>query len=563
MATVPIYDLPTQDASVGNMPAFQAPGVEPMRDFTGEQIQKAGQAVQSFGTTVMRIADRLQGEMDDAQTKELYNEFAAQADVIETNYLVLKGKDAVNATMKTRNDISAAFADQLDKAKNNVQRVMLRNAASVRLRSSESAIIKHSLVEQREYDIKESGAQVDSFVNDAIRYSGGWRNPDGDFAIYYGGAKKSAGDLADKLGYEKNSKQREQLLLKATNQIHGQVVQSQIDAQNLDQARDYLQRYGNEMTPETFGRAKKALEIGTSDAKEQGLAESFWNSSGNNIAGALKMAREKLSGREEDQVVQRLKIFESERTSIIQAGQNDAKDKAWHSYLKTGNFSKIPPSILASMDGADLASLQRTAKADLEARTKGTEVKTNSNVYYQLTQEAMYNPDFADSRKFDLRQYFDRLSPGDRNHFINLQRTIGTKNEAPEAVTTQQQISAVTKQLGLKDEKAGMFASQANEALFAAQVNKGGKLNQAERQKVLDGLVLQGEILTGSWFRPDPNVYRFEARARGEEGKFKPEFTDAQRARAREVIINNTRNKNPTKKDVEDLLYETYGIQQK
>jgi len=563
MATVPIYDLPTQDASVGNMPAFQAPGVEPMRDFTGEQLQKTGQAVQSFGTTVMKIADRLQGEIDDAETKELYNEFAAQADVIETNYLVLKGKDAVNATMKTRNDISAAFADQLDKAKNNVQRVMLRNAASVRLRSSESAIIKHSLVEQREYDIKESGAQVDSFVNDAIRYSGGWRNPDGDFAIYYGGAKKSAGDLADKLGYEKNSKQREQLLLKATNQIHGQVVQSQIDAQNLDQARDYLQRYGNEMTPETFGRAKKALEIGTSDAKEQGLAESFWNSSGNNIAGALKMAREKLSGREEDQVVQRLKIFESERTSIIQAGQNDAKDKAWRSYSETGNFSKIPPSILASMDGADLASLQRTAKADLEARTKGTEVKTNSNVYYQLTQEAMSNPDFADPRKFDLRQYFDRLSPGDRNHFINLQRTIGTKNEAPEAVTTQQQISAVTKQLGLKDEKAGMFASQANQALFAAQVNKGGKLNQAERQKVLDGLVLQGEILTGTWYRPDPNVYRFEARARGEEGKFKPEFTDAQRARAREVIINNTRNKNPTKKDVEDLLYETYGIQQK
>jgi hypothetical protein len=562
MATVPIYDLPTQDASVGNMPAFQAPGVEPMRDFTGEQIQKAGQAVQSFGTTVMRIADRLQGEMDDAQTKELYNEFAAQADVIETNYLVLKGKDAVNATMKTRNDISAAFADQLDKAKNNVQRVMLRNAASVRLRSSESAIIKHSLVEQREYDIKESGAQVDSFVNDAIRYSGGWRNPDGDFAIYYGGAKKSAGDLADKLGYEKNSKQREQLLLKATNQIHGQVVQSQIDAQNLDQARDYLQRYGNEMTPETFGRAKKALEIGTSDAKEQGLAESFWNSSGNNIAGALKMAREKLSGREEDQVVQRLKIFESERTSIIQAGQNDAKDKAWRSYSETGNFSKIPPSILASMDGADLASLQRTAKADLEARTKGTEVKTNSNVYYQLTQEAMSNPDFADPRKFDLRQYFDRLSPGDRNHFINLQRTIGTKNEAPEAVTTQQQITAVTKQLGLKDEKAGMFTQEANKALFAAQVQKGGKLNQAERQKVLDGLVLEGEVLTGSWYRPDPNMRRFEARARGQEAQFKPAFTDAQRLRASEALKRNGVS-NPTKSQIDAVLYETYGFEQK
>jgi hypothetical protein len=562
MATVPIYDLPTQDASVGNMPAFQAPGVEPMRDFTGEQIQKAGQAVQSFGTTVMKIADRLQGEIDDAKSKELYNIFASQADTIETQYLTLKGKDAVNDAMKTRNNLDAALTDVMGKAENDVQKILLRNSAGVRMRSANSAIIKHSLVEQRDYDIKETGAKVDTLANDAIRYSAGWRNPDGDFAIYYNSAKKEAGVLADKLGYDAKSAQREQLILKATNQIHGQVVQTQIDAQNLDQARDYLQRYGNEMTPETFGRAKKALEIGTSDAKEQGLAESFWSSSGNNIAGALKMAREKLSGKEEDQVVQRLKIFESERTGIIQAAQNDAKDKAWRSYAETGNFSKIPPSILASMDGADLASLQRTAKADVEARTKGTEVKTNSNVYYQLTQEAMSNPDFADPRKFDLRQYFDKLSPGDRNHFINLQRTIGTKNEAPEAVTTQQQITAVTKQLGLKDEKAGMFTQEANKALFAAQVQKGGKLNQAERQKVLDGLVLEGEVLTGSWYRPDPNMRRFEARARGEESKFKPTFTDAQRARAREALIRE-QVLNPTQKQIDDVLYDTYGIQKK
>jgi hypothetical protein len=262
MATVPIYDLPTQDPSVGNMPAFQAPGVEPMRDFTGEQLQKTGQAVQSFGTTVMKIADRLQGELDDATSKSLYNQFAATADEIETRYLTLKGRDAVDAAMKTRVDIDAAMTDIMGKAENDVQRILFKNAASVRMRSANSSIIKHSLVEQRDYDIKETGAKVDTLANDAIRYSAGWRNQQGDFAIYYNSAKKEAGVLADKLGYEANSAQREQLILKATNQIHGQVVQTQIDAQNLDEARDYLQRYGNEMTPETFGRAKKALEMG-------------------------------------------------------------------------------------------------------------------------------------------------------------------------------------------------------------------------------------------------------------------------------------------------------------
>lgn len=563
MATVPVYDLPTQDPSVGNMPAFQAPTVEPMRDFTGEQLQKTGQAVQSFGTTVMKIADRLQGELDDAKSKELYNTFAAQADTIETKYLTLKGKEAVGATMKTRNDLDAALTDVLGKTENDVQKMLLKNSASVRMRSANSSIIKHSLVEQRDYDVKETGAKVDTMVNDAVRYSAGFRNPQGDFAIYYGAAKKEANVLADKLGYEADSAQRQQLILKATNSIHGQAMQAAIDGQNLDDARDYLQRYGNEMTPETYQRAKKALEIGTSDAKEQSIADKIWADSGNNIAAALEKARTTLSGKEEDQVVQRLKIFDTEKNTIIQRAQGEAKDKAWRVYSETGDFKKVPATVLAGMDGADLASLQRTAKADLEARTKGVEVKTDSNVYYQLTQEAIRNPDFKDPTKFDLRRYFDKLSPGDRNHFINLQRTIGTKNEAPEAVTTQQQISATIKQLGLKDEKAGMFTSQANQALFAAQVQNGGKLDQNQRQKIIDGLVIQGEVLTGSWFRPDPNMYRFEARSRGEEGKFKPEFTDAQRARAREVIINNTRNKNPTKKDVEDLLYDHYGIQQK
>ena len=562
MATVPVYDLPTQEAGAGNMPAFQAPNVEPMRDFTGEQIQKSGQAIQGFGTTVMKIADRLQGELDDAEAKSLYNQFAEQADRIETEYLTRKGKDAVDGAMKTRGDIDAAMTDIMGKAQNDVQRIMFRNSAAVRMRSANSSIIKHSLVEQREYDIKETGAKVDTFVNDAVRYSAGFRNPQGDFAIYYNSAKKEANILADKLGYEADSAQRQQLVLKATNAIHGQAVQAAIDGQNLDNARDYLQRYGNEMNPETFQRATKALEIGTSDKREQTLADDIWAKSGGNIAAALKMARDNLSGPDEDKVVQRLKIFDTEKTTIIQRAQGEAKDKAWRVYAETGDFKKVPATILAGMDGADLASLQRTAKADLEARTKGTEVKTDPNTYYALTQEAMRNPDFKDPAKFDLRKYFDRLSPGDRNHFINLQRTIGTKNEAPEAVTTQQQISATIKQLGLKNETAGVFTAEANKALFAAQTQKGGKLDQAERQRVIDGLVLQGEVLTGSWYRPDPNMYRFEARARGEEGKFKPEFTDAQRSKARDALIRNGVS-NPTKQQIDATLYEAFGMQMK
>ena len=58
MATVPIYDQPQVSPNVGQMPPMQAPGVEPMRDFAGKQIEEAGQAQANLGANLMRIAEK-------------------------------------------------------------------------------------------------------------------------------------------------------------------------------------------------------------------------------------------------------------------------------------------------------------------------------------------------------------------------------------------------------------------------------------------------------------------------------------------------------------------------
>lgn len=67
MATVPIYDQPQVSPNVGQMPAFQAPGVEPARDFTGKQIEEAGQAQTNLGANLMRIAEK-QREVEEQST---------------------------------------------------------------------------------------------------------------------------------------------------------------------------------------------------------------------------------------------------------------------------------------------------------------------------------------------------------------------------------------------------------------------------------------------------------------------------------------------------------------
>jgi hypothetical protein len=58
MATVPIYDQPQVSPNVGQMPPMQAPNVEPMRDFSGKQIEEAGQAQVNAASNLMRIAEK-------------------------------------------------------------------------------------------------------------------------------------------------------------------------------------------------------------------------------------------------------------------------------------------------------------------------------------------------------------------------------------------------------------------------------------------------------------------------------------------------------------------------
>jgi len=58
MATVPIYDQPQVSPNVGQMTPFQGQNVEPIKDFTGRQIEEAGQAQVNSASNLMRIAEK-------------------------------------------------------------------------------------------------------------------------------------------------------------------------------------------------------------------------------------------------------------------------------------------------------------------------------------------------------------------------------------------------------------------------------------------------------------------------------------------------------------------------
>jgi len=66
MPTVPTTFVPqVTPPGGGDIGQFQAPAVEPMRNYTGEQVQQFGQQLTRAGMTAFSIGDAMQDQIDE------------------------------------------------------------------------------------------------------------------------------------------------------------------------------------------------------------------------------------------------------------------------------------------------------------------------------------------------------------------------------------------------------------------------------------------------------------------------------------------------------------------
>lgn len=214
-----------------------------------------------------------------------------------------------------------------------------------------------------------------------------------------------------------------------------------------------------------------------------------------------------------------------------------------------GQYAALPASVRAAIPPEKRGSIREYAK-----KVAGGETVTDPNIYYALSIAAAEDPKFTTT---DLRPFFDRLSPADRKHFIDLQAKLGAGGEeAASVVTLAQQISAAVKMLELDSEDAGVFMDQAYRAIAAAQAEKPGKrLTAEERQAVIDRLVQPGKLPGWLW---SSNTRRFKAQAEGKASEFTPTWTDLQVSEAR-AALQRRGLKNPTAEQIDAVLRAVHG----
>lgn len=552
MPRVPTYDNFTVAPSTQPQVYARVPNAP---DVAGQQAQQMGQGLMSAGSAAGRIALDMQQQANQVRVNDAMNK-AVQAKLRLTydqneGFVHLKGDSAL-----TRPDgklLDDEYVGKLSKnleeievgLGNDAQRLAFRQQANQMVEQFRGSLTSHVAKEFFDHQISSQEGTIKT-ARDQMALAWG----DAEVVDQSVNAIKAA--VAEKgrlLGWA--GRQVEDAMRETLSPGHATVIASAIDAGKLDYAREYFKQVDAELTPRARREITKALDAGDFEARTQDAADRIYAKHEGDVAAALVEVRATMSGKDEDAVVTRIKQFDAERVALRERVQKDAADRGWSIYAKTGRMP--PASIQDAMDGEDLAPLRRTAQADAEARAAKTEVKTDPNVYYALTIAAAQDP--GNFKQEDLRRYFDKLSPSDRKHFIDLQARASKPDEADDISTLEQQKRQIIDQLKLDKDKAGLFSMEADKALRAAQATKGSKLTDVERQKVLDRLVLSGETPGEVW--GTNTVRAFEAGAQGQP--FTPNWSDSDKRRAT-ASLQRLGIKSPTQKQVDATLRELYGM---
>lgn len=388
MPRVPTYDnLQTQVSAPANV-QFQGPQGPQAGAIAAEQAGAMGQALQGLGGELGRIVVDQQQKADQALTDDAINQLVRADTDLRLDALKLTGRAALDRP--DNKSLSDEYTDKLGKVaaditanslKSDAQRQAFKHTASQMGARMYQSLGAHILQQQKQFDADTDNATIETATQ---RGSMLWGDPQA-LAESRGAIQFTLDKIIERNGWDatKDKALIEAATTRALTPLNAGVISGMLEADNLDAARAYFAEHSAELTPQARLQLHDAINIGAFEKRSQDTADGLVAKYGADTAGALKEARSTLSGKDEDAVITRIKVIDSERVSLRERGQSDASDQAWRIYATTGSLRKIDPTILAAMDGRALESLRKTARADADAGAGGR--KTNIAKWLEFT----------------------------------------------------------------------------------------------------------------------------------------------------------------------------------
>ena len=318
-------------------------------------------------------------------------------------------------------------------------------------------------------------------------------------------------------------------MLKYTSQYHSGILQGMIDG-SPDKAREYMNKYGAQMLPAARGQFVKTLEVAERNVKVLGEVATAVGTAKSETE-ALSMVREKFATDADGMklAVQEVKTRYKEQEEATQLAQKQAFDRAWIIAIEQGKgrrgvdaqtLSMLTPQQRDSIDDEMYQRTERVRVANDRAETKREKQNTDAawENYYAIRQQARDNPEAF--RKRDLREDFRLIPKEKREELIDLQAK--RPDELKDVTTLDGQISLTVGALGIEKTEKYKFESVVRDAVLAEQKKQGKPLGEEARQKIIDRMVIEGEVPGGAWYKNDKEGRAYDFYGTPDAKKFIP-----------------------------------------
>jgi hypothetical protein len=460
----------------------------PTENFAAKQTQQLGQSMLNLGGELGRIAFDIQNEANKVRVDDAMNQLVKFRTDAQVEAFSLTGRNALERPdgKALPDEYDEKLQKHLDAIEatlgNDAQRAALRAQAAPIRAQLYGNLSSHMVEQQKEMRRETWAATIDTATNQANLL---W----GDEKIRKQSAeaiRTTIDEMAKDQGWD--DKIKESKLAQALSPMHAGIIQGMADADRIDLAKAYYDENAPTMSMAVRAKAMNLIEVGDFEKKTQDGAAAVWAMADGNAAEALKLAREKFSGKEEDAVITRIKTLDAEETTIRERDQRDAGDSAWGLYAEG---KKIPASVWARMDGRDKIAIRNAQRAEanhLAAANKEAQRDARDEAYFTLYEndDALINARPAEISSL-LKQGFTQTQVSSL-----LRKKEKLANEAESVSVSKHALNNAFLRNGIenksKKDKAlrGMIESRIDEEIYAEQQQRGRALTREEKDKIIN-----------------------------------------------------------------------------
>lgn len=509
MPRVPISNRQIQER------AFQSRGVA----VRGPEEVKTNYAegLSNLTNTASKIYQAEKRKAYDSTAKETENklrdEYNRSLYDPESGFTHVKGKNTTEV-YKQRNEAYKKFVDE---TLSKVGDADLRNRLTAELGDTYkgrhgTALDQHTGREMDNYHNEMFKSSLSSIKNDAINgYMSGINNSS---SASVEKASLEIQEYGESKGLSKEG--IEQIKLESSSDIHSGVIVAAVNNKEAIVAKEYFKKVlaDKQLTPNDAARLSKLVDSASNTEASQAIADSII-SKDMSYEASLAEAR-KAKGELRDEAVSRVKQRWNEKKVV-----KEERDKA--------NFNSLVDQLSTnkSLDGASeeqkilmSAKQKKVTDSILDMISKGYKPTTDPRVEQDLTILAATDPK-AFQRK-DVNLFAHKLSDGDRQRFLNMQKSIKEGDgkhdqELGDFMAHTTQIKNNLKEFGITSEKEeAKFQNYIQkEAVRWQRANKAKKIPDDELQKIIDKALTPGEVKGPSLFGlslydPNKRAYQLE-----------------------------------------------------